>query len=127
MNEDMPMYNAFVLYAPEDINFVKLLRENMEDRFGLKVHFQHLRNFKINWSKSFVQLFLKDRDDLLAGLPFEFQAVTEFISNHCRFVLPIFSPRFLDFEDNSYFVSFAEALAISNLLIFRVVIYHFCT
>lgn len=88
-------YDAFVLYAPEDQAFVDQIVEKMEGEYGLK-------------------LCLKDRD-LMAGLPFEHQAVTELISNRCRFVLPIFSPRFLDCEDNKFVVSFSEALGIGNI------------
>lgn len=61
-----------------------------------------------------LQLCLKDRD-LIAGLPFEHQAVTELITNRCRFVVPIFSPNFLNSEDNKFFVNFTEALGIGNL------------
>ena len=51
----------------------------------------------------------------MAGLPFEHQIVTELISNRCRFVLPIFSPNFLNSEDNKFVVNFSEALGIGKL------------
>lgn len=65
-----------------------------------------------------LQLCLKDRD-LMAGLPFEHQAVTELISDRCRFVLPIFSPNFLNSEDNKFVVNFSEALGIGKLFGYR--------
>lgn len=64
------------------------------------------------------QLCLKDRD-LMAGLPFEHKAVTELISNRCRFVLPIFSPHFVNSEDNKFVVNFAEALGIGRFFPFN--------
>lgn len=50
----------------------------------------------------------------MAGMPFEHQAVTELISNRCRFVLPIFSPHFVNSKDNEFVVSFSEALGIGK-------------
>ena len=62
---------------------------------------------------------LKDRD-FVAGLPFEHQAVTELISNRCRFVLPIFSPNFLNSEDNKFVVNFSEALGIGSSVLYSI-------
>ncbi|KAI9562755.1 hypothetical protein GHT06_010209 [Daphnia sinensis] len=87
-------YDAFVLYAREDQEFVDRVVEKMEGEYGMK-------------------LCLKERD-FIAGLPFEHQAVTELISNRCRFVLPIFSPNFLNSEDNKFVVNFSEALGIER-------------
>jgi len=87
-------YDAFILYAREDQEFVNEVIDKMEGEYGLK-------------------LCLKDRD-LIAGLPFEHQAVTELITNRCRFVVPIFSPNFLNSEENKFFVNFTEALGIEK-------------
>ncbi|XP_046636987.1 myeloid differentiation primary response protein MyD88-like [Daphnia pulicaria] len=87
-------YDAFVLYAREDQEFVNTVVKKIEGEYGMK-------------------LCLKDRD-FIAGLPFEHQAVTELISNRCRFVLPIFSPNFLNSEDNKFVVNFSEALGIER-------------
>lgn len=87
-------YDAFILYAKEDQEFVNEIVDKMEGEYGLK-------------------LCLKDRD-LIAGLPFEHQAVTELITSRCRFVVPIFSPNFLNSEDNKFFVNFTEALGIEK-------------
>lgn len=86
-------YDAFVLYAREDQEFIDQIVEKMEGEYGLK-------------------LCLKDRD-LMPGMPFEHKVVTDLISNRCRFVLPIFSPNFLNSEDE-YGLNFAEALAIEK-------------
>lgn len=60
----------------------------------------------------------------MPGMPFEHKVVTDLISNRCRFVLPVFSPNFLNSEDE-YGLNFAEALAIGQLMfiIFKVNIF----
>jgi len=93
-NGDLLQYDAFVLYAKEDHKFLNQVVDKMEGEYGFK-------------------LCLKDRD-LIAGLPFEHEAVTELITNRCRFVMPIFSPNFLNSEDNKFFVNFTEALGIEK-------------
>ena len=52
----------------------------------------------------------------MPGMPFEHKVVTDLISNRCRFVMPIFSPNFLNSQDE-YGLNFAEALAIGEIKI----------
>lgn len=50
----------------------------------------------------------------MAGYPFEHRAVTDMISERCNFVMPIFSPNFLNSEDNKFVINFSEALGIGE-------------
>ncbi|EGI65212.1 PREDICTED: myeloid differentiation primary response protein MyD88 isoform X3 [Acromyrmex echinatior] len=87
-------YDAFLLYAEEDIVFVKEMIEKLEIQFKLK-------------------LCLKDRD-LVAGLEFEHEAVMELISERCNRLLIIVSPNLMTHSANKFFLNYTQALSIEK-------------
>uniref|UniRef100_A0A0K8TL98 Putative tir domain protein n=1 Tax=Tabanus bromius TaxID=304241 RepID=A0A0K8TL98_TABBR len=86
-------YDAFVLFADEDIDFADELIERMQN-FGLK-------------------LCVKERD-LLGGIPFEHEAIMRLISERCNRLVIVVSPNFFRSPANSFFVSYAAALGIEQ-------------
>ncbi|XP_071573082.1 myeloid differentiation primary response protein MyD88 isoform X2 [Temnothorax nylanderi] len=87
-------YDAFLLYAEEDIDFAKEMVEKLETQFKLK-------------------LCLKDRD-LVAGVQFEHEAVMKLISDRCNRLLIIVSPSFLKSSANKFFLNYTTALSIEK-------------
>ncbi|XP_046389681.1 myeloid differentiation primary response protein MyD88 isoform X1 [Ischnura elegans] len=87
-------YDAFLLYAEEDVDFAMEIIEKMEKDYGLK-------------------LCIKDRD-LVGGLTFEHEAIMKLISERCNRLIVVVSPNFLKSEANKFFVTFAQALGIEQ-------------
>lgn len=86
-------YDAFLLYADEDVDFANEMVEKLETQFKLK-------------------LCLKDRD-LVAG-KFEHEAVMKLISERCNRLLIIVSPSFLKSSANKFFLNYTQALSIEK-------------
>lgn len=91
---DTQIYDAFVVFADEDIDFATELIETMEKQYGLK-------------------LCVKERD-LVAGLPFEHKAIIELISKRCNRLIVIISPAYLKSSVNKFVVDYAQALGIEQ-------------
>ncbi|XP_012531251.1 myeloid differentiation primary response protein MyD88 isoform X2 [Monomorium pharaonis] len=87
-------YDAFLLYAEEDIDFVNEMIEKLETQFKLK-------------------LCLKDRD-LVVGIEFEHEAIMKLISERCNRLLIIVSPNFLKSSANKFFLNYTQALSIEK-------------
>ncbi|CAL1684466.1 unnamed protein product [Lasius platythorax] len=87
-------YDAFLLYADEDISFVNEMIQKLETEYKLK-------------------LCLKDRD-LVGGVAFEHEAVMKLISERCNRLLIIISPSFLKSSANKFFLNYAQALSIEK-------------
>ncbi|KMQ96636.1 myeloid differentiation primary response protein 88 [Lasius niger] len=87
-------YDAFLLYADEDISFVNEMVQKLETEYKLK-------------------LCLKDRD-LVGGVAFEHEAVMKLISERCNRLLIIISPSFLKSSANKFFLNYAQALSIEK-------------
>lgn len=87
------IYDAFILFADEDIDFATELIERMED-CGLR-------------------LCVKERD-LVGGISFEHEAILRLISERCNRLVVIFSPAFLESAANTFFVNYAQALGIEQ-------------
>lgn len=87
-------YDAFLLYAEEDIDFANEMVEKLEKQFELK-------------------LCLRDRD-LVAGIEFEHEAVMKLISERCNRLLIIVSPSFLKSSANKFFLNYTQALSIEK-------------
>lgn len=87
-------YDAFLLFADEDVDFADEITENLEKKSGLK-------------------LCRKDRDFVI-GLPFEHTATMTLISERCNRLLVIVSPNFLKSSANKFFLSYAQALGIDK-------------
>ncbi|XP_011167340.1 myeloid differentiation primary response protein MyD88 [Solenopsis invicta] len=87
-------YDAFLLYAEEDIDFATEMVDKLETQFNLK-------------------LCLKDRD-LVAGVEFEHEAVMKLISERCNRLLIIVSPSFLKSSANKFFLNYTQALSIEK-------------
>lgn len=87
-------YDALVLSADEDCDFVQELVEKLEGEYGLK-------------------LCLKDRD-LVGGLQFETESIVRLIIERCARVIVVLSPEFLASNVNNFFTSFAHALSIDQ-------------
>ncbi|KAL6448554.1 hypothetical protein ACFW04_000441 [Cataglyphis niger] len=87
-------YDAFLLYADEDISFVNEMIQKLETEYKLK-------------------LCLKDRD-LVGGVAFEHEAVMKLISERCNRLLIIISPNFLKSSANKFFLNYAQALSIEK-------------
>lgn len=91
---DTQTYDAFVVFADEDIDFATELIEIMEKQYGLK-------------------LCVKERD-LVAGLHFEHKAIIELISERCNRLIVIISPAYLKSSANKFVVNYAQALGIEQ-------------
>ncbi|XP_071446600.1 myeloid differentiation primary response protein MyD88 [Hetaerina americana] len=87
-------YDAFLLFAEEDVDFAMQIVGKMEDDYGLK-------------------LCIKDRD-LVGGLTFEHEAIMKLIAERCNRLIVVVSPNFLKSEANKFFVTFAQALGIEQ-------------
>lgn len=87
-------YDAFLLYADEDVSFVNEMVQKLETDYKLK-------------------LCLKDRD-LVGGVAFEHEAVMKLISERCNRLLIIISPNFLKSSANKFFLNYAQALSIEK-------------
>lgn len=86
-------YDAFVLFADEDTNFVTELIDKMENQYKLK-------------------LCARDRD-LVAGI-FEHESIMKLIALRCNRLISVISPAFLDSYSNKFFCSFAQSLGIEQ-------------
>lgn len=95
---DTQNYDAFVVFADEDIDFATELIDTMEKQYGLK-------------------LCVKERD-LVAGLQFEYKAIIELISERCNRLIVILSPAYLKSSANKFVVDYAQALGI-GIFIFK--------
>lgn len=84
-------YDAFVLFADEDIDFTTELIDKMEG--------------------SGYKLCVKERD-LVAGVTFEHEAILRLISERCNRLIVIISPAFLRSTANAFFVNYAQAIGI---------------
>ncbi|XP_011647084.1 myeloid differentiation primary response protein MyD88 isoform X2 [Pogonomyrmex barbatus] len=87
-------YDAFLLYADEDIDFVNEMIDKLETEYKLK-------------------LCLKDRD-LVAGTEFEHEAVMKLITERCNRLLIIVTPNFLNSSANKFFLNYTQALSIEK-------------
>ncbi|XP_070169776.1 myeloid differentiation primary response protein MyD88 isoform X2 [Polyergus mexicanus] len=87
-------YDAFLLYADEDISFANEMIQKLETEYKL-------------------MLCLKDRD-LVGGVAFEHEAVMKLISERCNRLLIIISPNFLKSSANKFFLNYAQALSIEK-------------
>lgn len=87
-------YDAFLLYAEEDVNFATEMVDRLENRYKLK-------------------LCLKDRD-LIGGVTFEHEAVMTLISERCNRLIVIVSSNFLKSPANKFFLNYAQALGIDK-------------
>lgn len=94
MGLGLQYYNALVLFADEDIDFVQEMVEKLEGEYNLK-------------------LCLKDRD-LVGGLQFESDSIVRLIIERCTRVIVVLSPEFLASSANNFFVLFAHALSVDQ-------------
>ncbi|KAE8740820.1 Myeloid differentiation primary response protein 88 [Frankliniella occidentalis] len=87
-------YDAFLLYADEDLKYARMMIDKLEYEYNL-------------------QLVVKDRD-LLTGVGFEFKAITKLIAERCSCMIVILSPNLLKSEANMFFLAFAQSLSIQQ-------------
>ena len=87
-------YDAFLLYADEDVKFATEMLDKLENLHNLK-------------------LCLKDRD-LIGGVTFEHEAVMTLISERCNRLIVIVSSNFLKSPANKFFLNYAQALGIDK-------------
>ncbi|XP_035739489.1 myeloid differentiation primary response protein MyD88-like [Vespa mandarinia] len=86
-------YDAFVLYANEDIDFANEMIDQLE-KFNIK-------------------LCIKDRD-LIGGINFEHEAVMTLISERCNRMIIIISPNFFKSSANEFFLNYSQAISIDK-------------
>ena len=93
--EGLPLqqYDAFVLFADEDINFATEMIEKLE-YFGLK-------------------LCAKERD-LLSGLSFEHDTIRRLLTDRCNRLIVVLSPAFVLSPLNEFIVNLAQSLGIAQ-------------
>lgn len=84
-------YDAFVLFADEDIDFATMLIDTMEKQYHLK-------------------LCVKDRD--VIGGTVELDVIVKLISQRCNRLIVIISQSFLGSAWNKFFVCFAQSVGI---------------
>lgn len=87
-------YDAFLLYADDDVDFAMRIVDKLENYYNLK-------------------LCLKDRD-LIGGLTFEHEAIMRLIAERCQRLVVVVSQSFLNSSANKFFVTFAQALGIEQ-------------
>ncbi|XP_078047688.1 myeloid differentiation primary response protein MyD88 isoform X2 [Augochlora pura] len=87
-------YDAFLLYADEDLHFATEMTNKLENEFKLK-------------------LCIKDRD-LIAGITFEHVAIMTLISERCNRLIVIVTSNFLKSSANKFFLNYAQALSIEK-------------
>ncbi|KAJ3625574.1 hypothetical protein MTP99_016138 [Tenebrio molitor] len=95
INEGRPleMYDAFVLYDQDDIDFAIQLLETMEKDYEMK-------------------FCVKDRDLVGGGL--EMDKMIKLITERCNRLIVILSDSFFKSSANSYYLSFAQAYGIES-------------
>jgi myeloid differentiation primary response protein MyD88 len=95
INEGRPleMYDAFVLYDQDDIDFAIQLLETMEKDYEMK-------------------FCVKDRDLVGGGL--EMDKMIKLITERCNRLIVILSDSFFKSSANSYYLSFAQAYGIGD-------------
>ncbi|XP_076289495.1 myeloid differentiation primary response protein MyD88-like [Lasioglossum baleicum] len=91
---DNQNYDAFLLYADEDMNFATEMMNKLENEHKLK-------------------LCIKDRD-LIAGITFEHVAVMRLISERCNRLIVVVTSNFLRSSANKFFLNYAQALSIEK-------------
>ncbi|KAK1133976.1 hypothetical protein K0M31_011761 [Melipona bicolor] len=87
-------YDAFLLYADEDVSWATEMLNKLENKYNLK-------------------LCVKDRD-LIAGVTFEHEAIMTLISERCNRLIVIISSNFLKSPANKFFLNYAQALGIDK-------------
>lgn len=87
-------YDAYLLFAEDDVDFAMQIVDKMENSYKLK-------------------LCVKDRD-LVGGLTFEHEAIMKLIAERCNRLIIVVSPSFLRSEANKFFMKFAQALGIEQ-------------
>lgn len=101
------IYDAFVLYAQEDIAFATELINTMENQYNLK-------------------LCVTDRD-LLGGSP-KNETIIKLISKRCHRIVVIVTPAFFESQTLKYYYEFARSIGIGmcNILyLLRILWIHF--
>lgn len=95
LNEGLELqnYDAFVLFADDDINFASQIIEVLEKEYNMK-------------------LCTKDRD--LVGGGFEHDSIIKLISERCNRLIVIVSNEFFKSSANKFFYTFAQAIGIGR-------------
>ncbi|CAH0555983.1 unnamed protein product [Brassicogethes aeneus] len=83
------IYDAFVLFADDDIDFATKLMKTMEDEYNLK-------------------FCSKDRD--LVGGVFEHASIIRLITERCNRLVVVLTPAFLHSSQNKFLYSYAQSL-----------------
>lgn len=94
-NQELLQYDAFVLFAEEDIEFVTKLLDIMEREYNLR-------------------LCAKERD--LVGGSMEQASMIQLISRRCNRLIAIISTAFLSSAQNQFFLNFAQFIGIGEWL-----------
>lgn len=89
----LQIYDAFVLFDDDDIDFATELIEKLEKQYELK-------------------LCVATRD--LVGGTLELDATTRLITERCNRLIVIVSPAFLKSQANKFFLNFAQAVGIGE-------------
>lgn len=89
--DKLQSYDAFVLYADEDSDFVDELFQKLGDDF---------------------QFCTKEK--LLGGHATQYTPVAQLISQRCRFIILVYSPEFVTSPANSFYTDYAQAVAIET-------------
>lgn len=91
-NMELIQYDAFILFADDDIDFATEVIETMEKQYKLK--------FCV-------------KDYLIGGL-FEHEAIIRLISQRCEKLIVILSPSFFKSPMNKFFLNFTQALSLEQ-------------
>ncbi|KAL3271389.1 hypothetical protein HHI36_021873 [Cryptolaemus montrouzieri] len=92
-NVQFVQYDAFVLFADDDIDFATEVVETMEKQYYLK-------------------FCVKDRD--LVGGIFEHEAIIKLISKRCQKLIVILSPSFFASPLHTFFLNFTRAISLET-------------
>ncbi|KAJ0180241.1 hypothetical protein K1T71_003645 [Dendrolimus kikuchii] len=90
-HNELQKYDAFVLYADQDADFVDELYEKLGHEFKFCT-----------------------KEKLLAGHATQYTPVAQLISQRCRYIILVYSPDFVTSPANSFYTDYAQAVSIES-------------
>lgn len=93
LNLKLVIYDAFLMYSERDEDFAALVKETLEEEFGMTICI---------------------KNDFLGGIPFEHDAAMTLIANRCRRVIIIVSKNFINCQADVFISKYAQHIGIEQ-------------
>lgn len=87
------VYDAFLMYSERDVNVAALVKETLENNFGMHICI---------------------KNDFLGGIPFEHDAAMTLIASRCRRVIIIVSKSFVNCPADTFISKYAQHIGIEQ-------------